>query len=60
MSPAALALAKKAFYLRDTRELSARLQQMEAIYLDELMRTADAAEGCAAFMDKRPPQWRHS
>lgn len=38
----------------------AALERLEVQYLDELMRTADAAEGCAAFMDKRPPQWRHS
>lgn len=38
----------------------AALARLERQYLDELMLTADAAEGCAAFMDKRPPQWRHS
>ena len=44
--------------LRD-RALPA-LERLERQYLDELMLTSDAAEGCAAFMDKRPPQWRHS
>ncbi|HEX6972989.1 MAG TPA: enoyl-CoA hydratase-related protein [Vicinamibacterales bacterium] len=38
----------------------ASLAALERQYLDELMRTADAVEGCAAFLDKRPPQWRHS
>lgn len=35
------------------------LPQMEQIYLDELMATADAAEGLAAFMEKRQPEWQH-
>jgi cyclohexa-1,5-dienecarbonyl-CoA hydratase len=30
---------------------------LERLYLDDLMQTADAAEGIAAFMDKRPPKW---
>ena len=38
----------------------AALGGLERQYLEELMRTADAAEGCAAFLEKRPPQWRHS
>ena len=33
---------------------------VEALYLDELMVTDDAAEGLRAFLDKRPPVWRHS
>lgn len=36
------------------------LERLERQYLDELMLTADATEGCTAFLDKRPPQWRHS
>jgi enoyl-CoA hydratase/carnithine racemase len=26
----------------------------------ELMKTKDAVEGLAAFLDRRPPVWRHS
>jgi cyclohexa-1,5-dienecarbonyl-CoA hydratase len=33
------------------------LPQLERLYLDDLMRTADAAEGIAAFMARRPPNW---
>jgi len=32
---------------------------IERIYLDELMSTADAREGLAAFMEKRAPAWTH-
>ena len=30
----------------------------EALYLDELMATADANEGITAFLEKRAPRWR--
>ena len=38
----------------------AALGRLEQLYLNDLMRTADAAEGCRAFLEKRTPQWRHS
>lgn len=37
----------------------ARLDDVEALYLEELMATRDAKEGLAAFIEKRPPQWEH-
>ncbi len=43
--------------LRDDLEPS--LQVIEGIYLDELMKTADANEGLKAFMEKRKPEWRN-
>jgi len=36
----------------------ATLPVVEQLYLDDLMRTADAVEGITAFMEKRPPQWK--
>lgn len=33
------------------------LPELERLYLDELMRTEDAAEGIAAFLQKRAPTW---
>lgn len=42
--------------LRDA--LSRTLPALEQLYLQRLMRTADAAEGVAAFLEKRPPRWR--
>jgi cyclohexa-1,5-dienecarbonyl-CoA hydratase len=58
LSPAALALAKKAFAAYDARQLDKRLQHAEAVYLDELMKTEDAVEGIRAFQEKRKPVWK--
>jgi cyclohexa-1,5-dienecarbonyl-CoA hydratase len=44
-------------------DLSARVRQvlpeLERLYLDDLMRTHDAAEGIAAFIARRPPDWKN-
>jgi cyclohexa-1,5-dienecarbonyl-CoA hydratase len=37
----------------------ARLADVEALYLEKLMRTRDANEGLAAFLEKRAPTWEH-
>jgi len=34
------------------------LPKLERLYLDDLMRTSDAVEGIAAFMERRPPKWK--
>lgn len=58
-SAAALRQAKRA--LRTGRgDVEARMAAVTRIYLDDLMATADAAEGLAAFMEKRTPEWSHS
>lgn len=58
LSPATLALTKKAIYAWDSSHFDKGLARAEKIYLDELMKTADAAEGIQAFTEKRPPKWR--
>lgn len=37
-----------------------KMTHVSRIYLDDLMRTADATEGLQSFMEKRKPQWTHS
>jgi cyclohexa-1,5-dienecarbonyl-CoA hydratase len=58
LSPAALAVAKKAFYAWDSMHLDKGLARAEKIYLEELMQTEDAKEGIAAWMEKRKPVWK--
>ena len=57
LSPAALALAKKAVYAWDGLHLDKGIARAEKIYLEELMKTDDVKEGVDAFMQKRKPVW---
>ena len=53
-------LAKRATSLVVRKQILEQLDATEAIYLDELMKLRDAHEGIAAFMEKRPPIWKHA
>ena len=57
LSPAALAHAKKSIYAWDAIHFDKGLARAERIYLEELISTADAREGIAAFLEKRQPKW---
>ena len=58
LSPAALAVTKKAIYAWDSMHFDKGLARAEKIYLEELLRTKDAHEGIQAFLEKREPQWK--
>lgn len=58
-SAAALALAVRAAREPFADLARARLSDVEALYLEELMRTRDANEGLTAFLEKRAPRWEH-
>jgi cyclohexa-1,5-dienecarbonyl-CoA hydratase len=58
LSPAALAVAKRAFYAWDSMHLDKGLARAEKIYLEELMKTEDVKEGITAWMEKRKPVWK--
>jgi cyclohexa-1,5-dienecarbonyl-CoA hydratase len=58
LSPAALGVAKKAFYAWDSMHLDKGLARAEKIYLEELMQTEDVKEGITAWMEKRKPSWK--
>lgn len=57
LSPAALALSKKASYAWDSMHFDKGLARAERIYVEDLLKTADAHEGIRAFMEKREPKW---
>jgi len=57
LSPAALAVTKKAIYAWDSIHFDKGLARAEKIYFEELMRTCDAQEGINAFLEKRQPKW---
>jgi cyclohexa-1,5-dienecarbonyl-CoA hydratase len=58
LSGAAVALARRAMLRGAEGSLQASLASVEAIYR-KLLRTKDAIEGLEAFLEKRPPAWRH-
>jgi cyclohexa-1,5-dienecarbonyl-CoA hydratase len=58
LSPAALALAKKASYAWDSMHFDKGLARAEKIYFEDLMKTEDAREGIDAFLEKREPRWK--
>jgi len=58
LSPAALAITKKASYAWDSIHFDKGLARAEKIYLEELMQTEDAREGIEAFVQKRAPEWK--
>ncbi len=43
-----------------TRRLAERLEDVERLYLNELMATRDAVEGLEAFLAKRPAKWENA
>jgi len=57
LSPAVLALTKKAIYNWDSIHFDKGLARAEKIYLEELIETEDAREGIKAFLQKRNPEW---
>jgi cyclohexa-1,5-dienecarbonyl-CoA hydratase len=58
-SGAALRCTKRALRASAAPRVTAALCAAEKIYIDDLMQTEDAVEGLRAFVEKRPPVWKH-
>lgn len=59
-SAEALRYAVMAARLATREQVERTLAEAETLYLDRLMRSSDAVEGVAAFLDKRAPRWTDS
>jgi len=58
-SAVVLYLTKRAIMEGATQNYKESIKKIEDIYLNELMKTSDANEGLAAFMEKRQPIWKN-
>jgi len=58
-SAAALRVAKRAARAGSEGRVTAALRTAGRLYVEDLMRTADAREGLTAFLEKRPAVWTH-
>jgi cyclohexa-1,5-dienecarbonyl-CoA hydratase len=58
-SAVVMQLTKRAFIEGVSQNYSNSIKKIEEIYLNELMKTDDANEGLAAFMEKRQPVWKN-
>lgn len=56
-SASSLRMAVRAARADYCRRMAARLDEVEAMYLDDLMSTRDAVEGLQAFLAKRTAKW---
>jgi cyclohexa-1,5-dienecarbonyl-CoA hydratase len=56
-SASALRHAARAARAALRRDVATLLPELERLYLNEVMRTKDAREGIAAFLEKRSPRW---
>lgn len=54
-----LQFTKRAFMEGATQNYGEAIKKIEDIYLNELMKTNDANEGLAAFLEKRQPVWKN-
>jgi cyclohexa-1,5-dienecarbonyl-CoA hydratase len=58
LSASSLRMTRTALDLGSRDDFASALKQIEGLYLNGLIKTADADEGLRAFMEKRKPAWR--
>ena len=59
LSADVLHLTRRMLWRLHAEEFERRLDEVERIYLNELMQTKDAQEGIRAFLEKRAPIWQN-
>ncbi len=57
LSPAVLKLTRRTLGRIHSADFAKQLETVERVYLSELMKSHDACEGIAAFVEKRAPVW---
>src|SRR5229473_4989796 len=57
LSPAVLKLTRRTLGRIHSADFAEQLETVERVYLTELMKSHDAREGIAAFLEKRAPVW---
>jgi cyclohexa-1,5-dienecarbonyl-CoA hydratase len=57
LSPAVLKLTRRTLGRIHSADFAEQLETVERVYLSELMKSRDAREGIAAFLEKRAPFW---
>jgi len=58
LSPTVLHLTRKTLAWLHSADFLKQLEEVERVYLSELMQTRDAQEGIRAFLEKREPIWK--
>lgn len=58
-SASSVRFAVRAARIDYVRRVKEKIELLERMYLDELMKTRDACEGLEAFLEKRAAQWQH-
>jgi cyclohexa-1,5-dienecarbonyl-CoA hydratase len=58
-SASSLRITHRAARMVTARQYEKFINDLENLYLDELMATADAVEGIASFLEKRKPVWKN-
>lgn len=58
LSPSVLKMTREVLARLHSAEFLKQLDEVERIYLSELMQTKDAQEGIRAFLEKRKPVWK--
>ncbi|HKW62437.1 MAG TPA: enoyl-CoA hydratase/isomerase family protein [Candidatus Acidoferrum sp.] len=58
LSPSVLHLTRKTLARLHLADFLKQLEEVERVYLSELMQTRDAQEGVRAFLEKRKPIWK--